>query len=216
MAVSAVVAVGDAGDKLVEKIRERLDSLVIGPGDQPESQVGPLISAAARDRVRSMIDAGVEEGAEIVRDGRDVTVEGHEEGFFVGPTLFDRVSTDARIYQEEIFGPVLVVTRADSLEESIQLVNANKWGNGAAIFTRDGAAARSFELRVSAGMVGINVPIPVPMSYYSFGGWKASLFGDIHMHGPEGLRFYTRGKVVSSRWPESAGANIDLAFPTAT
>ncbi len=216
MAVSAVVAVGEAGDKLVEKIAERLDRLVVGPGDQPDSDVGPLVSAAARERVRSLVDAGVDEGAELVCDGRDVVVDGHEEGFFVGPTLFDRVSTDMRIYTEEIFGPVLVVNRAASLDEAIAVVNANPWGNGSAIFTRNGGAARAFQLRVSTGMVGINVPIPVPMSYYSFGGWKASLFGDIHIHGPEGLRFYTRGKVVSSRWPEAAEAKIDLAFPTAT
>ncbi|MBV9799314.1 MAG: CoA-acylating methylmalonate-semialdehyde dehydrogenase [Solirubrobacterales bacterium] len=216
MAVSAVVAVGDTGDRLVEKIGERLERLVVGPGDEPSSEVGPLISAAARDRVRGLVDEGVEERAELVCDGRDVVVEGHEGGFFIGPCLFDHVSTDMRVYREEIFGPVLVVTRAGSLEESIEVVNANPWGNGAAIFTRDGGAARSFELRVSAGMVGINVPIPVPMAYYSFGGWKASLFGDIHMHGPEGIRFYTRGKVVSSRWPQAADAKIDLAFPTAT
>ena len=151
-----------------------------------------------------------------MHDGRDVAVEGHEGGLFIGPCLFDRVATDMRIYREEIFGPVLVVTRAGSLEESVEIINANRWGNGAAVFTRDGAAARAFQLRVSAGMVGINVPIPVPMAYYSFGGWKASLFGDIHMHGAEGIRFYTRGKVVTSRWPEAAGAMIDLAFPTAT
>jgi malonate-semialdehyde dehydrogenase (acetylating)/methylmalonate-semialdehyde dehydrogenase len=215
MAVSAVVAVGEAGDSLVEKISDRLDRLVVGPGEHPDSEVGPLVSASARDRVRSLIDAGVEEGAELVRDGRDVVVDGHEEGYFVGPSLFDRVSTEMRTYREEIFGPVLVVTRTGSLDESIGIVNANPWGNGAAIFTNNGGAARAFQLRVSAGMVGINVPIPVPMSYYSFGGWKASLFGDVHMHGPEGLRFYTRGKVVSSRWPEAADAKINLAFPTA-
>ena len=216
MAVSAVVAVGRAGDALTDKIAERLDRLVVGPGDQPRSEVGPLISAAARDRVRGLIDAGVREGAELVCDGRSVTVDGHEQGFFVGPSLFDHVSTGMRVYREEIFGPVLVITRAESLEQAIAIINANPWGNGAAIFTRDGGAARSFELRVSAGMVGINVPIPVPMAYYSFGGWKASLFGDIHMHGPEGLRFYTRGKVVSSRWPQAGETTIDLAFPTAT
>jgi malonate-semialdehyde dehydrogenase (acetylating) / methylmalonate-semialdehyde dehydrogenase len=216
MAVSAVVAVGSAGDRLVKKLSDRLDSLVVGAGDQPDSEVGPLISAAARDRVRGMVDAGVDEGAELVRDGRDVVVDGHEGGFFIGPCLFDRVEPSMEIYRNEIFGPVLVVTRAGSLEESIELINANPWGNGAAIFTRNGGAARAFQLRVSAGMVGINVPIPVPMSYYSFGGWKASLFGDIHMHGPEGIRFYTRGKVVSSRWPDAPDAKIDLAFPTAT
>jgi malonate-semialdehyde dehydrogenase (acetylating)/methylmalonate-semialdehyde dehydrogenase len=216
MAVSAVVAVGEIGDALVGKLAERLDRLVVGPGDEPASEVGPLISAAARDRVRGLVDAGVDEGAELVRDGRDVVVDGHESGFFIGPCLFDRVATDMRIYREEIFGPVLVVTRAGSLEDSIAIVNANRWGNGAAVFTRDGGAARTFQLRVTAGMVGINVPIPVPMAYYSFGGWKSSLFGDIHMHGPEGLRFYTRGKVVISRWPEAADATIDLAFPTAT
>jgi malonate-semialdehyde dehydrogenase (acetylating)/methylmalonate-semialdehyde dehydrogenase len=191
MAVSAVVAVGEVGDALVEKLAERLDRLVVGPGDQPESEVGPLISATARDRVRGLVDAGVEEGAELVRDGRSVVVPGHERGFFIGPSLFDRVAPIMRIYD-------------------------NPWGNGAAIFTRDGGAARAFQLRVSAGMVGINVPIPVPMAYYSFGGWKASLFGDVHMHGPEGVRFYTRGKVVSSRWPDAPDAKIDLAFPTAS
>jgi malonate-semialdehyde dehydrogenase (acetylating)/methylmalonate-semialdehyde dehydrogenase len=216
MAVSAVVAVGEVGDALVEKLAERLDRLVVGPGDQPESEVGPLISATARDRVRGLVDAGVEEGAELVRDGRGVVVPGHEQGFFIGPSLFDRVAPSMRIYEEEIFGPVLVVTRVGSLEESIAMINANPWGNGAAIFTRDGGAARAFQLRVSAGMVGINVPIPVPMAYYSFGGWKASLFGDVHMHGPEGVRFYTRGKVVSSRWPDAPDAKIDLAFPTAS
>jgi malonate-semialdehyde dehydrogenase (acetylating)/methylmalonate-semialdehyde dehydrogenase len=216
MAVSAVVAVGEVGDALVEKLAERLDRLVVGPGDQPESEVGPLISATARDRVRGLVDAGVEEGAELVRDGRSVVVPGHERGFFIGPSLFDRVAPSMRIYEEEIFGPVLVVTRVGSLEESIAMINANPWGNGAAIFTRDGGAARAFQLRVSAGMVGINVPIPVPMAYYSFGGWKASLFGDVHMHGPEGVRFYTRGKVVSSRWPDAPDAKIDLAFPTAS
>jgi malonate-semialdehyde dehydrogenase (acetylating)/methylmalonate-semialdehyde dehydrogenase len=192
-----------------------MDRLVVGPGDHPDSEVGPLISAAARDRVRGLIDAGVDEGAELIRDGRSVAVEGHEGGFFVGPTLFDRVSPGMRVYREEVFGPVLVVTHAPSLDEAIKLINANPWGNGAAIFTRDGAAARAFELSVTAGMVGINVPIPVPMSYYSFGGWKASLFGDVHMHGPEGVRFYTRGKTVTSRWPEAPGARVDLAFPTA-
>ncbi len=216
MAVSVAVAVGETGDEFVSRLNERLDRLVVGAGDQPESEVGPLISATARDRVKSLVDAGVDEGAELVRDGRDVVVDGHEGGFFVGPCLFDHVGTDMLVYREEIFGPVLVVVRADSLEHAIELVNANPWGNGAAIFTRDGNAARAFQLSVSAGMVGINVPIPVPMAYYSFGGWKASLFGDVHMHGPEGLRFYTRGKVVSSRWPESADAKIDLAFPTAT
>jgi malonate-semialdehyde dehydrogenase (acetylating) / methylmalonate-semialdehyde dehydrogenase len=216
MAVSAVVAVGKAGDTLVEKLSERLGRLVVGPGDQADSELGPLVSAAARDRVRGLVDAGVDECAELVHDGRDVVVSGHEEGFFIGPCLFDRVSTGMRVYGEEVFGPVLVVTRAGSLNESIEIINANRWGNGAAIFTRDGAAARAFQLRVSAGMVGINVPIPVPMAYYSFGGWKASLFGDAHMHGPDGLHFYTRGKVVTSRWPEAADAVIDLAFPTAT
>jgi malonate-semialdehyde dehydrogenase (acetylating) / methylmalonate-semialdehyde dehydrogenase len=216
MAVSAVVAVGDVGDALVERLAQRLDRLVVGPGDDLASDVGPLISAAARNRVRELVDAGVDEGAELVRDGRDVAAEGHERGFFIGPCLLDRVATDMRVYRDEIFGPVLVVTRAGSLDESVEIINANRWGNGAAIFTRDGSAARAFQLRVSAGMVGINVPIPVPMAYYSFGGWKASLFGDIHMHGPEGIRFYTRGKVVTSRWPDAADAKIDLAFPTAT
>jgi malonate-semialdehyde dehydrogenase (acetylating)/methylmalonate-semialdehyde dehydrogenase len=163
--------------------------------------------------VAGFVEAGVREGAELVADGRDIRVEEREGGHFLGPTLFDRVTPGMSIYDEEIFGPVLVVVRVDTYPEAIELVNANPYGNGAAIFTNDGGAARAFERDVTAGMVGINVPIPVPMAYYSFGGWKASIFGDVHIHGPEGVRFYTRGKVVTRRWPDPSHRGVDLGFP---
>jgi malonate-semialdehyde dehydrogenase (acetylating)/methylmalonate-semialdehyde dehydrogenase len=176
--------------------------------------MGPLISAAHRDRVAAYVDAGVREGAELVVDGRDPHTDAG--GHFLGPCLFDRVKPGMRIYDEEIFGPVLLVVRADSYPAARDLVNANPYGNGAAIFTNDGGAARLFEQQVTAGMVGINVPIPVPMSYHSFGGWKASLFGDLHVHGPDGFRFYTRNKVVTRRWPDPAHRGVNLGFPVST
>jgi malonate-semialdehyde dehydrogenase (acetylating)/methylmalonate-semialdehyde dehydrogenase len=175
--------------------------------------MGPVVTGIARDRIVSYVDAGEAAGASLVVDGRGYQAEGHDGGFWVGPTLFDHVTTDMSVYTDEIFGPVLVVVRADSFEAALELVNANPYGNGTAIFTTDGLAAREFERRVQVGMVGINVPIPVPMAYYSFGGWKDSLFGDTHVHGAEGVRFYTRAKAVTARWPRQAHG-VDLGFPT--
>jgi malonate-semialdehyde dehydrogenase (acetylating)/methylmalonate-semialdehyde dehydrogenase len=216
MAISAVVAVGAAGDALVEKVRERSERIVVGAGRDSRSEMGPLVTPEARDRVVSYVAGGADAGATVVVDGRGLSVEGHEDGFFVGPTLLDGVTTDMDVYQDEIFGPVLVVLRTDTFEEAIELVNANAYGNGTAIFTSNGEAARTFQRRVTVGMIGVNVPIPVPMAFYSFGGWKDSLFGDRHMHGPEGVGFYTRAKVVTSRWPhvhDATGAQLN--FPTA-
>ena len=216
MAVSVAVTVGDVAEPLLEKVRERIAALRVGPGTDPESDMGPLVSARHLERVSGLVTRGVEEGAELAVDGREVVVEGHEGGYFIGPCVFDRVRPGMAVYDEEIFGPVLVVVRADSYPEAIELLNENPYGNGAAIFTRDGGAARRFEQEATAGMVGINVPIPVPMAYHSFGGWKASLFGDLHVHGPDGVRFYTRGKVVTTRWPDPSQAGVDLGFPTQT
>jgi malonate-semialdehyde dehydrogenase (acetylating)/methylmalonate-semialdehyde dehydrogenase len=216
MAVSVAVTVGDVADPLLDKIRERIDVLKVGPGTDPASEMGPLVSQAHYDKVTGLIAKGVEEGADLVVDGRDLTVDGHEGGYFVGPSVFDNVRPGMTVYDQEIFGPVLVVVRVETYPEAIELVNANPYGNGAAIFTRDGGAARLFEQQVTAGMVGINVPIPVPMAYHSFGGWKDSLFGDLHMHGPEGVRFYTKGKVVTTRWPDPSQAGVNLGFPTHT
>ncbi len=216
MAVSAVVAVGNIADALVERVAERTRGLVVGPGTAPDSQLGPVITGQARDRITGYIDAGEAAGADVVVDGRELTVPGHEEGFYVGPTLLDRVTSHMSVYTDEIFGPVLVIVRVPSLDAALELVNANPYGNGTAVFTGSGDVARTFARQVSVGMVGINVPIPVPMAYYSFGGWKDSLFGDQHMHGPEGVRFYTRGKVVTSRWPRSREESLaQLHFPTA-
>ena len=211
MAVSVVVAVGEIADELVRAIAQRLPGLKVGPGDDATSDLGPLITSQHRDRVAGYVDAGRREGATLVVDGREVTVVG--EGFFLGATLFDHVEPAMSVYQAEIFGPVLAVVRRDTFEEAIELINANPFANGTAIFTRDGGAARKFEQTVNVGMVGINVPIPVPVAYYSFGGWKASLFGDNHMYGPEGIAFFSRGKVVTSRWPDPATSKIDLGFP---
>ncbi len=212
MAISAVVAVGAAGDALAEALESRVDAVTVGPGSEAESQMGPLVTGAARDRVLAAIEAGEGEGADLRRDGRGISVPGHEEGFWIGPTLFDRVTPEMSVYRDEIFGPVLVLLRADTFEEALELVNSNPYGNGSAIFTADGRTAREFEQRVQTGMVGVNVPIPVPMAYYSFGGWKQSLFGDLHVHGREGVLFYTRGKVVTERWPEQA-RGADYGFP---
>ena len=217
MAISAVVVVGDA-DPLVEAVAGRARALVSGPGTDPTSDMGPLITRVHRDRVAGYVDSARADGAEVVVDGGDVAVDGGEDGFFFGPTLVDRVTTDMSVYQDEIFGPVLSVLRVDTLDEAIDLVNANPYGNGTAIFTRDGYAARRFRRDVSVGMVGINVAIPVPMAYYSFGGWKQSLFGDAHIHGMEGVRFNTRLKSITTRWPDSdRGADsgrIALHFPS--
>lgn len=216
MAVSAVVAVGN-GDRLVGALGERAAALRVGPGDDPVSDVGPLITQAHRDKVAGYLASAEEEGAEVVVDGRRVEVAGAPGGFFLGPSLVDRVATTMQVYRDEIFGPVLSVLRTDDLEQAIAMVNANPFGNGSAIFTRDGHAARRFRREVQVGMVGINVAIPVPMAYYSFGGWKQSLFGDAHIHGMEGIRFNTRLKSVTTRWPEPAGGPSDptgLHFPS--
>jgi malonate-semialdehyde dehydrogenase (acetylating) / methylmalonate-semialdehyde dehydrogenase len=214
MAISVVVAVGEAGDRLVPAIAERTRALRTGPGDDPASEMGPLVTGPHRDRVAGYVDAGVAEGAELVVDGRGLRVDGHEGGFYLGPCLFDRVEPHMSIYRDEIFGPVLAVVRADTYDEALALVSDSPYGNGTAIFTNDGGAARRFTDEVVAGMVGVNVPIPVPTAYYSFGGWKASLFGDLHAHGTDAVRFYTRGKAVTTRWPSPEGSGVDLGFPT--
>ena len=211
MAISAVVAVGDSADPLVDAIRVRMDKLSVGPGADPQSEMGPLITREHRDRVAGYVGAGAEEGATVVVDGRDAVFEG--DGFFLGVSLLDRVTPDMSVYRDEIFGPVLCVLRADTYHEAVELIERNPWGNGTAIFTRDGGAARRFQEDADAGMVGINVPIPVPVGYHSFGGWKQSLFGDTHMYGPEGVHFYTKAKVVTSRWPDPADSSVDLGFP---
>ena len=212
MAISVAVAVGDSGDALVEAVAARLPKLRIGDGADPDSEMGPLITAEHRDRVLGYVEAGARSGARVVVDGRDADLP--EQGFYLGTTLLDNVTPEMTVYTDEIFGPVLCVVRAETYAEGLAVINANKYANGTAIFTRDGGAARQFQFDVEVGMVGINVPIPVPVAYYSFGGWKASLFGDTHMYGPEGVNFYTRGKVVTSRWPDPATSTIDLGFPT--
>jgi malonate-semialdehyde dehydrogenase (acetylating)/methylmalonate-semialdehyde dehydrogenase len=214
MAVSAVVAVGEAGDALVDRLRERAEAIVVGPGDDPASQMGPVVTAQARQRIQDATTGGAAAGAALVVDGRQYTVDDHPDGFYVGPTLLDRVTAEMDVYREEVFGPVLVVLRADTAQQAIEIVNANPYGNGTAVFTASGDTARRFQRDVTVGMIGINVPIPVPMAYYSFGGWKSSLFGDTHVHGPEGVAFYTRAKVVTSRWPASS-EQAQLHFPTA-
>ena len=216
MAISVVAAVGDVADRLVPPIRERIDALRVGPGDDPSSEMGPLVTREHCDRVRTYVARGEAEGATLVADGRGVSVPGHQRGFFLGPCLFDHVRPEMSIYTDEIFGPVLCIVRAPTYDAALALVNSNPYANGVAVFTNDGGAARRFQAEVQVGMVGINVPIPVPMAYYSFGGWKQSLFGDAHMHGPEGIHFYTRGKVVTARWPDPRHRGIDLGFPQMT
>ncbi|HEX3335475.1 MAG TPA: CoA-acylating methylmalonate-semialdehyde dehydrogenase [Jatrophihabitans sp.] len=211
MAISVAVAVGDAGDRLVDAIAARLPKLRIGDGADPDTDMGPLITGEHRDKVLGYIAAGAESGATVVVDGREAEVP--DQGFFLGTTLLDNVTPTMSVYTDEIFGPVLSVVRADTYDEALELVNSHQYANGTAIFTRDGGAARQFQFDVEVGMVGVNVPIPVPVAYYSFGGWKGSLFGDTHMYGPEGINFYTRGKVVTSRWPDPATSAIDLGFP---
>ncbi len=214
MAISAVVAVGDAGDALVDELATRARGVKVAAGNEPGAEMGPVITCAARDRIVGYIDRGVAEGALLVVDGRKPRVPGHDQGYFVGPTLFDRVSPAMAIYRDEIFGPVLVVVRAASLAEAIALINANPYANGAALFTRSGHAARRFQEDVEIGMLGVNVPIPVPMAFYSFGGWRSSLFGDLHVHGMDGVRFYTRAKVITSRWPDDGSAAPGFHMPT--
>jgi malonate-semialdehyde dehydrogenase (acetylating)/methylmalonate-semialdehyde dehydrogenase len=211
MALSVAVAVGDVADRLVDAIAARLPKLTIGDGTRPDTDIGPLITAEHRDKVAGYIGAGAKQGATLVVDGRDQDVPSG--GFFLGTTLMDHVTPEMTAYTDEIFGPVLCVVRADTYEQALALINDNPYANGAAIFTRDGGAARAFQFDVEVGMVGINVPVPVPVAYYSFGGWKASLFGDSHMYGDEGMSFYTRGKVVTSRWPDPATSAVDLGFP---
>ncbi|MGC7094172.1 CoA-acylating methylmalonate-semialdehyde dehydrogenase [Amycolatopsis lurida] len=213
MAVSVVVAVDPVGDELVAKIAERIRKLRVGDGRRPDSEMGPLVTAAHHAKVESYVEAGVAAGAELVVDGRGIEVDGEDSGYWLGPTLFDRVSPEMSIYRDEIFGPVLSVVRAEGYEPAVELINANPYGNGVAIFTTDGGAARRFQNEIEVGMVGVNVPIPVPVGYYSFGGWKDSLFGDSHAYGPEGFHFFTRTKVVTSRWPDPSHGGVNLGFP---
>jgi malonate-semialdehyde dehydrogenase (acetylating)/methylmalonate-semialdehyde dehydrogenase len=213
MAISVLVTVGDVADRLLPKIRERIHKLKVAPGTEPGAEMGPLVTKDHHARVVSYVEKGEQEGAKLLEDGRKMRIPGHEQGFFLGPCLFDRVTPQMSIYTDEIFGPVLSVVRAGSYDEALGLVNANRYANGVAIFTNDGGAARRFQNEVQVGMVGVNVSIPVPMAYYSFGGWKSSLFGDSHVHGREGVHFYTRGKVVTSRWPDPQHRGVNLGFP---
>ncbi|KQP53621.1 CoA-acylating methylmalonate-semialdehyde dehydrogenase [Methylobacterium sp. Leaf108] len=215
MAISVAVPIGEETARaLVERLVPRVRALKIGPSTDGDAEMGPLVTRAHLDRVRGYIDLGVSEGAEILVDGRGFEMQGYEEGFFIGGTLFDRVTPEMRIYKEEIFGPVLAIARAANYTEAARMINEHEFGNGTAIFTRDGDAAREFAHQIQVGMVGINVPIPVPMAFHSFGGWKASLFGDHHMHGPEGIRFYTRLKTVTARWPTGIRAGAEFVMPT--
>ncbi len=211
MAISVLVAVGDAADPLVGAIKERLPKVTVGDGMDPASEMGPLVTREHRDKVASYLDSGPEQGATIVADGRDSVPDG--DGFFLGVSLLDNVTPDMDAYRDEIFGPVLSVVRVPTYDDALRLVNENPYGNGVAIFTRDGGVARQFQFDVNVGMVGVNVPIPVPVAYYSFGGWKSSLFGDRHIYGPEGIDFYTRTKAVTSRWPDPKTSKVDLGFP---
>jgi malonate-semialdehyde dehydrogenase (acetylating)/methylmalonate-semialdehyde dehydrogenase len=213
MAVATIVAVGDVADPLVAAISARLPQVHVGPGSDPAAEMGPLVTRQHRDKVASYLDSGPAQGATLVADGRKHPLYGGSAGFFLGASLLDHVTPDMDAYRDEIFGPVLSVVRVKTYDEALTLVNENPYGNGTAIFTRDGGAARQFQFDVNTGMVGINVPIPVPVAYYSFGGWKASLFGDLHMYGPEGIQFYTRAKVVTARWPDPGTSSVDLGFP---
>ncbi len=215
MAISVVVAVDPVGDELIAKIKERVAKLTVGPGDLPESEMGPLVTQVHRDKVASYLDSGVADGAVLAIDGRGHPITGgSKDGFWLGPSLLDHVKPGMSCYTDEIFGPVLSVVRASSYAEAIEVINANPYGNGTAIFTNDGGAARRFVKDIEVGMVGVNVPIPVPMAFYSFGGWKASLFGDTHVHGTEGVHFYTRGKAVTARWLDPSHGGVNLGFPT--
>jgi malonate-semialdehyde dehydrogenase (acetylating) / methylmalonate-semialdehyde dehydrogenase len=213
MAVATVVAVGAVADPLVEAISKRLPRIHVGPGSDPSAEMGPLVTKQHRDKVASYLDVAKTQGATVVADGREHPLYKESDGFFLGVSLIDHVGPEMTCYQDEIFGPVLTVTRVDTYDDALHLVNENEFGNGTAIFTRDGGAAHRYQFDVNVGMVGINVPIPVPVAYYSFGGWKGSLFGDLHMYGPEGIQFYTRGKVVTSRWPDPGTSKVDLGFP---
>jgi malonate-semialdehyde dehydrogenase (acetylating)/methylmalonate-semialdehyde dehydrogenase len=214
MAVSVAVAVGNAADRLVQKLEPRVRALKIGPGTDPEAEMGPLVTSEHREKVKGYIDLGVKEGAKLIVDGRGLSLQGYENGYFLGGSLFDHVGTDMRIYKDEIFGPVLGVVRTPDMASAVQMVNAHEYGNGVAIFTSDGGAARDFAAGINIGMVGVNVPIPVPMAFHSFGGWKHSLFGDHHVYGPEGVRFYTRYKAITQRWPTGARRGAEYVMPT--
>ena len=213
MAISVVVAVGDVADPLVDAIEARLPKITVGPGNEEGSEMGPLITREHRDKVASYLDSGASQGATLRVDGREHVLYSESDGFFLGVSLLDNVTPEMECYRNEIFGPVLEIVRAPDYPSALKIVNDNEYGNGTAIFTRDGGAARQYQFDVNVGMVGLNVPIPVPVAYYSFGGWKASLFGDLHMYGPEGIQFYTRGKVVTARWPDPGTSSVDLGFP---
>lgn len=213
MAISVVVAVGSAGDKLADALAKRAAALKVNDGMEHGAEMGPVVTSAAKQRIEKLIGEGVEQGATLLVDGRGHTVPGRENGFFVGGTLFDHVTPDMTIYKEEIFGPVLCMMRAPDVGSAVTLINANEYGNGVAIYTRDGGVAREFVRQIQVGMVGVNVPLPVPMAFNSFGGWKRSMFGDHHAYGPEGIRFYTRHKAVMQRWPNTASAGAEFAFP---
>jgi len=214
MAQSVAVTVGDVGDSLVKKLKVKVEALKVGPGMDKTSEMGPLVTKEHLDKVKGYVDLGVEEGAKLIVDGRNLKLQGYEKGFFIGGCLFDHVTDQMRIYKEEIFGPVLSVVRSKNFEEAIKLVNEHEFGNGTSIYTRDGDVGRSFASKIKVGMVGINIPIPVPVAFHSFGGWKRSLFGDQHMHGMEGVRFYTKLKTVTSRWPSGIRSNPEFIMPT--
>ncbi len=214
MAISVAVAVGGVADALVAKIQAKAQAIRVAPGDQGGAEMGPVVTAAHLEKIRGYVASGVEEGAKLVLDGRGIQVSGHEKGFYIGPCLFDHVKPGMKIYQEEIFGPVLSVVRVESFEDALSLIHGHSFANGVSLFTRDGDSAREFASRIQVGMVGINVPIPVPMAFHSFGGWKDSLFGDHHIHGPEGVRFYTRYKAVTQRWPKGIRSGAEFVMPT--
>ena len=214
MAQSVAVAVGNVGDKLVDELSKKVEALKIGPGMDKNSEMGPLVTKEHLERVRGYVDLGIKEGANLVVDGRDIKLQGYEDGYYIGGCLFDNVKKDMRIYKEEIFGPVLSVVRAKDFDEALNLINDHEFGNGTSIYTRDGDAGRTFANQIKVGMVGINIPIPVPVAFHSFGGWKRSLFGDQHMHGPEGVRFYTKLKTITSRWPSGVRSDPEFIMPT--
>ena len=214
MAQSVAVAVGNVGDKLVGELSKKVEALKIGPGMDKSSEMGPLVTKEHLERVRGYVDLGIKEGADLVVDGRNIKLQGYEDGYYIGGCLFDNVKKDMRIYKEEIFGPVLSVVRAKDFDEALNLINDHEFGNGTSIYTRDGDAGRTFSNKIKVGMVGINIPIPVPVAFHSFGGWKRSLFGDQHMHGPEGVRFYTKLKTITSRWPSGVRSDPEFVMPT--
>ncbi len=214
MAQSVAVAVGGIGDKLVEKLSKKVEALKVGPGLDKNSEMGPLVTKEHLEKVRGYVDLGIKEGAKLVVDGRDIKLQGYENGFFIGGCLFDNVTKNMRIYNEEIFGPVLSVVRVKDFNDAIQLINDHEFGNGTSVYTRDGDVGRTFANKIKVGMVGINIPIPVPVAFHSFGGWKRSLFGDLHMHGPEGVKFYTKLKTITSRWPSGIGSDPEFVMPT--